>query len=125
MPRRASEVTETELRILDVLWERGPVIVRDIVEEIYGQHTPSLHATVKSLLDRLLEKQLVTFDDSRHAHTFSASIRREQFVGQQLQKLADSHFDGALAPVLLTLIDRVKMTRKHRDAIVRIVEGIR
>ena len=30
MPRKAAEVTETELRILDVLWERGPTIVRDM-----------------------------------------------------------------------------------------------
>ncbi len=125
MPRKAAEVTETELRILDVLWERGPTIVRDIVEHLYDEHSPSLHATVKSLLDRLAEKGYVTHDDSRHAHKFSATVEREELVGQQLQQLADSHFDGSLSPVLLTLVDRAKLTRKQRDAIRKIIEGIK
>ncbi len=124
MPRKAAEVTETELRILDVLWERGPTIVRDIVEHLYNEHSPSLHATVKSLLDRLAEKGYVTHDDSRHAHQFSATVEREELVGQQLQQLADSHFDGSLSPVLLTLVDRAKLTKKQRDAIREIIEGI-
>ena len=124
MARKAAEVTETELRILDVLWEAGPTIVRDIVEELYGEHSPSLHATVKSLLDRLAEKGYVTHDDSRHAHRFSATVDRESLVGQQLQQLADSHFDGALTPVLLALVDRVKLSRKQREAIRQVIENI-
>ena len=125
MPRKAAEVTETELRILDVLWKRGPTIVRDIVEHLYGEHSPSLHATVKSLLDRLAEKGYVTHDDSRHAHKFSATVEREELVGQQLQQLADSHFNGSLSPVLLTLVDRAKLTRKQRNAIRKIIEGLK
>ncbi|MEM9657917.1 MAG: BlaI/MecI/CopY family transcriptional regulator [Planctomycetota bacterium] len=124
MPRKAAEVTETELRILDVLWEQGPTIVRDIVERLYGEHSPSLHATVKSLLDRLAEKGYVTSDDSRHAHTFSATMERDELVGQQIQQLADAHFDGSLNPVLLALVNRVKLGKKQREAIRKIIESI-
>lgn len=124
MPKSPAEVTETELAILDVLWERGPCQIRDIVEALYPQHTPALHATVKSLLERLTEKGFVECDRSRFAHTFSPRITREAYVGQQLQKLADSHFDGSLAPMLLTLIDRVKLSRKEREAIRKIIDGI-
>ncbi|MBW3600103.1 MAG: BlaI/MecI/CopY family transcriptional regulator [Planctomycetes bacterium] len=124
MPKRPAEVTDTELAILDVLWERGPSQIRDIVEALYTQHTPALHATVKSLLERLTDKGFVECDRSRFAHRFSALITREGYVGHQLQKLADSHFDGSLAPMLLTLIDRVKLSRKEREAIRKILEGM-
>jgi BlaI family transcriptional regulator, penicillinase repressor len=124
MPKRASEVTETELAILDVLWDRAPCEIREIVEAVYREHTPALHATVKSLLERLTEKGLVDCDRSRFAHKFSPLISRETYVGQQLQKLADSHFEGSLAPMLLTLIDRVKLSRRERDAIRKMIEGI-
>jgi BlaI family transcriptional regulator, penicillinase repressor len=122
--KRPAEVTDTELAILDVLWDRGSCQIRDIVEALYSQHTPALHATVKSLLERLAEKGLVECDRSRFAHVFLPLITREAYVGQQLQKLADSHFDGSLAPMLLTLIDRVKLSRKERDAIRKVIEGI-
>ncbi len=123
MPRKV-DVTETELRILDVLWEAGPSIVREIVEQVYGEHSPSLHATVKSLLDRLAEKGLVAQDGSHHAHRYSATVAREAFIGEQLQQLADHHFGGALAPVFLTLLERVKLSKKQRDAIRQIIERL-
>jgi BlaI family transcriptional regulator, penicillinase repressor len=125
MPKKPADVTDTELAILDVLWDRDQCEVREIVEAMYPEHTPARHATVKSLLERLAEKGFVECDQSRFAHRFSARVSRETYVGQELQKLADSHFDGSLAPMLLTLIDRVKLSRKEWDALRRIIEGIR
>jgi len=125
MPRNVADVTETELGIMDVLWSRGQSAVRDIVVAVYGEHTPSLHMTVKSLLERLEGKGYVECDKSGFAHRFSAKVSREAYVGQQLKQLADSHFKGAVAPMLLTLVDRVKLSRKDREAIRKIIEGIK
>jgi BlaI family transcriptional regulator, penicillinase repressor len=86
MPKTPAEVTDTELAILDLLWERGPSQVRDIVEGLYPQHTPVLHATVKSLLERLTDKGFVECDRSRFAHKFAPRITREAYVGQQLRR---------------------------------------
>jgi predicted transcriptional regulator len=124
MAKKPADVTETELAILEVIWDRGVCEIREIVEAIYPEHTQARHTTVKSLLDRLAEKGYVETDTSRFAHKFSARISREQYVGRQLQKLADSHFDGSLAPMLLALIDRLKLSRKERDAIRKMIEGI-
>ncbi|MBI2480006.1 MAG: BlaI/MecI/CopY family transcriptional regulator [Planctomycetia bacterium] len=124
MSKKPTDVTETELAILDVIWDRGVCEIREIVEAIYPEHTQARHTTVKSLLERLAEKGYVESDTSRFAHKFTAKISREQYVGQQLQKLADSHFDGSLAPMLLTLVDRVKLSRTEREAIRKLIEGI-
>lgn len=122
MPQSA---TETELAILDVLWNRAPCTVREIVDALYDRHTPSLHMTVKSLLERLEGKGYVACDKSGFAHRFSAKVSREAYVGRQLQELAENHFRGSLTPMLLTLVDQIKLTRKDRDAIRKIIEGIK
>ncbi|MHC4398964.1 MAG: BlaI/MecI/CopY family transcriptional regulator [Planctomycetota bacterium] len=124
MPRKAARVTETEWAIMDVLWKGGPISVREIVESLYSEHTPSLHATVKSLLDRLTEKGCVACDASRFAHRFSASIDRDTLVGEQLQQIADSHFGGSLTPMLLSLVSRAKLSREDREAIRRLIDRI-
>ena len=123
--KKPADVTETELAILGVLWDRGPSGIRDIVEEVYGEHTPALHATVKSLLDRLAEKGYIDCDRSKFAHLFSAKVDRETYVGEALQRLADSHFEGSLAPMLLTLVERVKLTRRDRETLRNIIDNIR
>jgi predicted transcriptional regulator len=125
MPRNAADVTETELAILDVLWERGPSAVRDIVKALYDEHTPSLHATVKSLLERLEGKGYIRCDKSGFAHRFSAKVTRQAYVGEQLEQLAKSHFGGALAPMLLSLVERIALSRKDREAIRKIIDGIK
>ncbi len=51
-------------------------------------------------------------------------MAREAFVAQQLQQLADSNFGGSLAPLLNTLIDKVKLSRADREAIRKIIEKI-
>ena len=122
MNKKPMEVTETELAILDVLWEQGPIEIREIVEVMYDEHTPALHATVTSLLERLAKKGFVSCDRSRHRHRFSASVARDAFVGQQMQKLADTHFDGSVVPMLMTLVDRAKVSRADRNAIRKIIE---
>jgi BlaI family penicillinase repressor len=125
MPRNVADVTETELAILDVLWTRGQSPVREIVETLYDRHTPTLHMTVKSLLERLEGKGYVECDRSGFAHRFSAKVSREAYVGQQLNQLADSHFGGALAPMLMTLVDRISLSRKDREVIRKIIDGIK
>jgi predicted transcriptional regulator len=125
MPRPTRDVTETEFAILDVLWTNGPTTVRGIVEAKYGKHTHSLHATVKSLLERLAEKGLVACERSGGVHFFSAAVPREAFVAERLQSLADSNFGGSLTPLLSTLVDNVKLSSKDREAIRKIISTLR
>ena len=124
MMREAKTVTETEFAILDVLWEQGPTTVRSIVEAVYGEHTHSLHAGVKSLLERLATKGFVDCQRQGAAHLFSTTVDRKSFVAQQLQVLADSNFGGSLTPLLLTLVDNVRLNRKDREAIRKIIDKI-
>ncbi len=124
MSREVRAVTETEFAILDVLWDKGPATVREIVESVYGEHTHSLHAGVKSLLERLADKAFVVCERRGGAHFFSTTVDRKTFVAQQLQGLADSNFGGSLTPLLMTLVDNVKLARKDREAIRKIIEGI-
>ena len=124
MTRQKPSVTETEFAILNVLWDQGPLPVREIVKAVYQTHTHSLHASVKSLLERLADKGFVACQRQGAAHRFSAQIEREAFVAQQLQLLADTNFGGSLTPLLATLLDRVKLNRKDRDAIHKIIEKL-
>jgi predicted transcriptional regulator len=124
MVRKAAPVTDTELAILEILWDKQPCTVRDIVEALYHRRSRALHATVKSLLERLEAKGFISCNKSGFAHQFSAQVSRGEYVAHQLEKLAANHFGGSLAPVLLTLVDKIKLSRKDREAIVKVIEGI-
>lgn len=125
MSRPSAIVTDAELSVLEYLWEHGASIVREIAFGLYSENTPAYHATVNSLLDQLEKKQFVTRDRSGFAHRFSAAIERSDLVKTQLQEIADSHFDGALAPMLLSLVEKIKLSRGDREAIRKIIDKIK
>lgn len=126
MKRASDELTAAELAVMEVLWESAEgVAIREIVLAVYGRHEHSLHAAVKSFLDRLLAKSYVSVDSRGFSHLYSAAVNRETYVGQQLKQMAETLFGGSMAPLLMSLTDQVKLSRKDREAIRSIIEGIR
>jgi predicted transcriptional regulator len=122
MARPSALVTEAELSVLNHLWEHGPSVVREIASALYSDNTPAYHATVNSLLDQLEKKGYVARDRSNFAHSFTAKIDRSELVGSQLQQIADRHFDGMLTPMLMSLVDKIKLSRRDREAIRKIID---
>jgi BlaI family transcriptional regulator, penicillinase repressor len=126
MAKQHEEVTDAELSVLEVLWNQPEgVPIREIVLALYGRHEHSLHGGGKSFLDRLLEKKLVRVDKGGFAHLFFAEVTREEFVGRHLKRLAESHFGGSLAPLLLSLVEQAKLSRADRAAIEKIIDKMR
>ncbi len=75
MAKKGRRVTEYELAVLDVLWNRGPATIREITEAIYEEMSPASYATVQKLLERLEKKGCIRRDRSRFAHQFRAKSR--------------------------------------------------
>jgi predicted transcriptional regulator len=126
MGKPTHDITDAELSVMEVLWDRTDgETIREIVLAIYGRHEHSLHGGVKSFLDRLIEKGYARVDKSGFAHRFFAAITRQQYVGWQLKRMAESHFGGSMAPMLLSLVDQATLTKKDRAAIEKLIENIR
>jgi BlaI family transcriptional regulator, penicillinase repressor len=126
MVKPNDEITEAELSVMEVLWnDPAGATVRDIVLAVYGRHEHSLHSGVKSFLERLQEKGFIRVDRSGFAHRFFAAVTRQQFVGRQLKRMAESHFGGALAPLLMSLVEQAPLSRKDRAALEKLIENIR
>ena len=119
------EISDTEMEIMLVVWGQESPSVRDIVEAVYSQHSQSLHTTVKSLLERLSKKGFVKCDRRDHVHRFHALIAREAFVQSQVGKLADTVYSGNIAPVLLSMVEKVRLNKKDRETIEEILAKLK
>src|SRR5919198_6229688 len=115
MPRVPREITETELSLLNELWQRPSATVQELTEALYGNTPPALLATVRKLLDRLEAKGCVSRDRTRWPHHYSAAVKREELAGNRLQAAADEFYDGDLAPLLTHLVRSQKLTAEDRE----------
>jgi predicted transcriptional regulator len=105
MARRAAvDVTDTELAMLQVLWERGEATRRQLTDALYPGGGEAHYATVQNLLGRLERKGFVGHDRRGNILVFTATVGRDELIRRRLQGLADKLCGGAVAPLVMNLV---------------------
>ena len=124
MKSNLDKVTETELSLLKLLWEKKEATIRELTAVAYPESTAPQYATVQKLLDRLEAKGYVTRDRTERAHRFRPSVSRDEFLGGRLQALADKICEGSLTPLLATLVKANKLPPQQRTELRVLVENL-
>jgi len=115
MGRTPRDVTDTELAILQQLWDHGARTIRQLTDALYPTGGQAQYATVQKLLDRLAEKGHVRRDRSGSAHVFSAAVGREELIGRRLRDVAEKLCGGSLTPLLTHLVKTRKLSDQERQ----------
>ena len=121
---KLDQVTDGELSILQFLWERGEATTREITASLYEEVTDPKMATVQKLTERLEAKGAVQRDRSTRAHRFRPLVSHEEFLRSRLQTLADRLCNGALAPLVTTLLRAKGISAHERRRLREMVESL-
>ncbi|MFL5243040.1 MAG: BlaI/MecI/CopY family transcriptional regulator [Gemmataceae bacterium] len=115
MARPRTDISDTQLSVLQALWDCGPQTIRQITDRLYPAGNASHYATVQKLLERLEEKSFVRRNRSGSAHTFAATLEREVLIGRRLQAMAETLCGGSLTPLLTHLVRAKRLTDRERQ----------
>jgi predicted transcriptional regulator len=115
MARTPQDVTDAELGVLQVLWDKGPSTRRQLTDVLYPRGGPAHYTTVQKLLQRLEAKGYVSVDRSTDVLTFAASVGREELISRRLKAVALKLCDGSLTPLLTNLIQAQKYSLRELD----------
>ena len=110
--------TDAELRILRVLWNRGPSTVRD-VHDVLAAERPAAYTTTLKFLQIMLDKGLVTRDESSRTHVYSASVAEGQAQRTATADLIGRMFGGSAAALMQQALS---VTPSSREELRRIRE---
>ncbi|QDV51192.1 BlaI/MecI/CopY family transcriptional regulator [Gimesia fumaroli] len=124
MPPKQYHVTDTELLVLQVLWERSRATTREVCDEIYPEGSTSQYYTVQKLLERLESRNCVERDRSQRVHIFSATIDRETLIQERLRGLSDSLCGGSVIPMLTGLIQMRRWTTAEQKQLNQLLEEV-
>ncbi len=122
MARTPRDVTDTELSVLQVLWDRGACTRRHIADALYPDGGSASVTTVQKLLERLEEKGHVRRIDGDGPITFAAVTDREQLIGHRLREMADKLCGGSLTPLLMNLVRAKPLTPRERQELQELLE---
>lgn len=113
---RQIKPTESELEILNILWEKGPSTVREVHDELAKKKEAGYTTTLK-LMQIMFDKKLLKRDANARSHIFTAAITREQAQVQMLHKMIDTAFNGSAASLVMQALGNYKASAEELQQI--------
>ena len=102
---KTAHPTVAELEVLQILWERGPSTVREVLETLSKERA---YTSVMSLLNVMFEKHLVTREPEGRAFRYSAKHKPEHHESKLLGDLLERVFSGSATALVARLLEQAK-----------------
>lgn len=104
--------TESELEILQVLWQKGKATVREVHEALSDLKDAGYTTTLK-LMQIMHEKGLVSRDDSSKTHIYQASVSKDKTQQHIVGKMVNSLFEGSASQLMMQAFGNKKPSQKE------------
>ena len=113
--------TESELEILQIIWEKGQCSVRD-VHKILEKTKDAGYTTTLKLMQIMHDKGLVERDTTAKTHLYKALITREQAQQTALDKIISTVFKGSTSDLVIQALGHHRASKDEIDAIKNYLE---
>lgn len=101
----AERISDAEHAVMEVLWDESPLSATDVVERVAPARSWSAN-TVKTLLGRLLAKNIIAADEDGRRYLYRPLVERGDYVEGESRRLIDRLFGGKLTPLVAHLAER-------------------
>lgn len=124
MAKRPVELGEAELAVMRVLWDEGPLTVRDVMTRLHERGRNVAYTTVLTFLTRLEQKGVVASNKRDTAYVYRAKTSRQSISASRIRTLVDQLYDGAAAPMLLQLIENERFSPEEIAQLRKLIDDL-
>ena len=105
MPPRQSEIlTEAELRVMKVLWERSSGTVQQVLDSM--EEKPALAYNSVLTVIRILERKgYVKHIKDGRAHVYAPVVRQQEATRSEIRRLASRFFGDSHEDLVLNILE--------------------
>jgi predicted transcriptional regulator len=120
-PRRgADRLTDQELEIMKVIWERRCATVRDVYEALLERRKIA-YTTVMTMMNILEQKKFLRKKPAERAYVYEPARPKEQVVGGMVRDFVNRVFNGSAEPLLQHLVEQEKISEADLREIARLM----
>jgi BlaI family transcriptional regulator, penicillinase repressor len=114
-------ISEAESEIMKVLWSE-PGMTAEAVQQ--ALKTDWHHSTVKTLLGRLISKDVLRAEKHGRRFHYFPTVSKEHYLAAETQSFLQRVFDGRLAPIFTHFAQFKGLKRSERDALKRLLQEL-
>jgi BlaI family penicillinase repressor len=118
-------VSDAEREVLKVLWDHGPLGVRDALEKLTSLGQDWSRSTVVTLLRRLEQKGYIESDRSNYAFVYRPLLSREEVIHERVTEVAKELSDGKPLPLVLAFAEQHKFTADELQRLQKMIDDLK
>jgi BlaI family transcriptional regulator, penicillinase repressor len=115
-PRQSPTLTEAELRIMDVLWQKGSATVQEVLDALPSKPALAYNSVLTTI--RILEKKgyLKHVKDGR-AHIYLPVVGRKDASRSEIRHLIRRFFGDSHQELVLNMVEAGDLDREELDRV--------
>src|SRR4030095_13473509 len=117
----SSHLTDAELRLMEVLWEKGAATVSEVVGAVAGE-VPLAYSTVLTTLRILENKGYLRHKKEGRAFVYRPVVAREKAQESAIKDVLRRFFEDSPELLVLNLVERKKITADHLNRLRKRIE---
>jgi len=117
-------ISEAEHAVMEVLWDEAPLTAAAVSARAPASRQWSAQ-TVKTLLARLVAKGVAATEAQGRRFAYRPLIARDDYVGQETQRMIDRLFAGRVSPLVAQLAQREALSEEDIAEIEALIRGLR
>lgn len=121
MRPKSKILTEQELEIMKIVWNRGGVTVRDVYETILRQRKVA-YTTVMTMMNILEGKGYLKKKAVERAYVYQAARSKSRVVKGMVQDFVNRVFNGSAEPLLVQLVKDRHLSQEDIEKITRAIQ---
>jgi BlaI family penicillinase repressor len=110
-----------QLRIMRVLWQRGPVSARQITEALSLEH-PVAHSTVQTLLRKLEAKGAIRHEITDRTFIFYPAVDSQSVTRSATRELIERVFGGSAAGLVAHLLKEERISPRELTSLREMID---
>ena len=121
MNRGLPRIADSEWRVMQVLWDRGPQTANDVVSALSGEVNWKPR-TVKTLISRLVKKGAVKVTEEGYRYRYSAAVAESECVHSETKSFVRRVYQGAAKPALAAFLENADLSEREIDDLQKILD---
>src|ERR1700694_2125151 len=119
MRRRSSTLTEQELEIMKIVWERDRTTVRDVYEVLLEKRKVA-YTTVMTMMKILEQKKYLKKTQVDRAYVYRPAQPKGKVIGAMVREFVNRVFNGSAEPLLVHLVEEHNLSGEDLEEIAQL-----
>ena len=120
---RSIQPTNSELEILQVIWQHGPSSVRT-VNEVLNRKKKAGYTTTLKIMQIMTEKGLLDREEAGRKHIYSAAIPEQVTQGILLKRFMETAFEGSAMKLVMQALGNHRASPEEIQQLKRLISKL-